>query len=86
MLRWREISIHLKVVNTNQRTSLLSSNLNSILRIKLRQIKISHFLDEFADNIVSHWYNNKSSIEIEAKLEKPIQQKGNHRRNHAKKI
>ena len=54
-----EIYNHLKVVKTDQRTSLSSSSLNSILRIKLRQIKITNVHDEFAVKTVSHWYNNK---------------------------
>ena len=36
---------HLKVVKADQHKSLSSSSLNSILCIKLRQIKITHFHD-----------------------------------------
>ena len=51
---------HLKVVKTDQRTSLSSFTLNSILRVKLRQIPITHFHEKFADKTVSHWHNDKS--------------------------
>ena len=46
-------------MKTDQRTALSSSSLNSILRIKLRQIPLKTFHDEFADKVVSHWYNEK---------------------------
>ena len=49
----------LKIVKTDQRTALSSSSLNSILRIKLRQIPLKTFHDEFADKVGSHWYNEK---------------------------
>ena len=49
----------LKIVKTDQRTALSSSSLNSILRIKLRQIPLKTFHDEFADKVVSHWCNEK---------------------------
>ena len=50
---------HLKIVKTDQRTALSSSSLNSVLRVKLRQIPIKTFHDEYTDKIVSHWYNDK---------------------------
>ena len=50
----------LKVVKTEQRTALSSSSLNSLLRVKLRQLSKSEFHEDFADKVVSHWYNRKS--------------------------
>ena len=43
----------LKLVKTDQ-------SLNAILRIKLRQTPLATFNDEYADKIVSYWYNQKS--------------------------
>jgi hypothetical protein len=50
---------HLKIIKTDQRTVLSSSSLNSLLRIKLRQIPIKTFHEEFSDKVVSYWYNEK---------------------------
>ena len=50
----------LKIVKTEQRTALSSSSLNSILRIKLRQISARDFHKEFANKIALRWYNSKS--------------------------
>ena len=65
---------HLKVVKTDQRTSLSSSSLNSILRIKLRQIPITHFHDKFADKTVSYWYNDKAR-RLKQKKRKPYKKR-----------
>ena len=64
---------HLKVVKTDQRASLSSSSLNSILPIQLWQIPITHFMKNLLTNCVplEQWQIQ----EIEAKEEKAIQQK-----------
>ena len=49
----------LKIVKTDLRTSLSSSSLNSVLRIKLRGTSITEFNEKYSDTVVDYWYNQK---------------------------
>ena len=49
----------LKIVKTDQRTTLSDNSLNSILRIKLRGNSVTEFNNMCSDSVLKHWYNQK---------------------------
>ena len=49
----------LKIVKTDQRTTLSDNSLNSILRIKLRGNSVTEFNNMYSDSVLKHWYNQK---------------------------
>ena len=66
---------YLKIAKTDQRTRLSATSLNSVLRIKMRQL--SHTLfhdDEYADKVLSHWYNEKDR-RVNQKKRKPYKKR-----------
>ena len=78
-----EIYNHLKV-NTDQRTSLSSSSLNSILCIKLRQIKLPISMTNLLRKLCS--IGKMTNLGDRSKREESHTTKGNHRRIYANSI
>ena len=52
----------LQLVKTDLRTTLSSSSLNAVLRIKLRGTSITAFNEKYSDKVVSYWYNQKQEF------------------------
>ena len=61
----------LKLVKTDQHTALGSKSLSVILRIKLQQNLQTTFHDQYAEKIVTYWYNQKGSREKERNTKIP---------------
>ena len=75
---------HLKVVKTDQRTSLSSSSLNSILPIQLWQIPITHFMKNLLTKLRP--IGTMTNSGDWSKRRESHTTKGNHRRSHAKNL
>ena len=61
----------LKLVKTDQHTALGSKILSVILRIKLWQNLLTTFHDQYAEKILTYWYNQKGSREKERNTKIP---------------
>ena len=72
----------LKIVKTDQRTTLSDKSLNSILRIKLWGNSVTEFNNMYSDGVLMHWHNQKSG-RIHQKRRKEYRKRKSAKESHA---